>query len=76
MTRSAKKSALKKFGQRIAAIRKTKGLSQEKCALQVGFERAYMGKLERGERDIRLTNLIKLAKGLGVSVQSLVKDML
>ena len=71
MSTPQRKDILKRFGKRVAEIRKSKGLSQEKCALQIGFERAYMGKLERGERDIRLTTLVRLAKGLGVSLSSL-----
>ena len=76
MSTPQRKDTLKRFGRRIAELRKRKGLSQEKCALQVGFERAYMGKLERGERDLRLTTLIKLARGLGVSLRSLLKGIL
>lgn len=55
------------FGQRLAAIRRSKGWSQEKLALESGMARSYVGGVERGQRNIALVNICKLAETLGIS---------
>lgn len=55
------------FGHRIAALRKAKGWSQEKLALESGISRSYLGGVERGQRNIALVNICKLAEALQVS---------
>lgn len=57
---------LKDFGLRLAEIRKQKGLSQEKLALESGIARSYLSGVERGKRNIALINIHKLADVLGV----------
>jgi len=54
------------FGQRLAQIRKAKGLSQERLALESGLARSYLGGVERGQRNIVLLNIHRLAEALGV----------
>jgi transcriptional regulator with XRE-family HTH domain len=54
------------FGTRLAALRKNKGWSQEKLALESGIARSYLGGVERGKRNIALLNICKLADTLGV----------
>jgi len=58
---------LKKFGQRIAEVRKQQGYSQEKLALESGLARSYMSSVERGQRNISLLNIYKIAETLRVS---------
>lgn len=53
------------FGRRLAEIRRTKGWSQEKLALESGLARSYLGGVERGQRNIALVNICKLAEALG-----------
>ena len=48
-------------------------MSQEKLALQAGLDRTYVGGVERGERNIALINIAKLAMALQVSVADLFK---
>ena len=53
------------FGERLREIRKKKGISQESLALVCDLDRAYIGGVERGERNISLVNICKIARGLG-----------
>lgn len=59
------------FGKKIQSIRKQLGLSQEELAYKVGFHRTYVGMIERGERNITLNNLKKLATALGLEIKDL-----
>lgn len=56
----------KLFGQHLAGLRKAQGWSQEKLALESGIARSYLGGVERGQRNIALVNICKLAQTLDV----------
>ena len=58
---------LKLFGQRLVKLRKERGLSQERLALESGLARSYIGGIERGQRNIALVNICVLAETLGVA---------
>jgi transcriptional regulator with XRE-family HTH domain len=60
-----------RFGKRLAACRKQRGWSQEKLALESGIARSYLGGVERGQRNIALLNICRLAETLGISVAKL-----
>jgi transcriptional regulator with XRE-family HTH domain len=45
-------------------LRKDKGWSQEQLALQSGLARSYLGGVERGQRNIALENIVRLARTL------------
>jgi transcriptional regulator with XRE-family HTH domain len=62
---------LKKFGNKIREIRKEKGISQEELAFRAGLHRTYIGMIERGEKNITLKNIEKLAVALSVSLKEL-----
>lgn len=62
---------LKKFGRRIRKLRKEAGLSQEELGFQANLHRTYIGAIERGEQNVSLKNIKKLAKTLKVSVSAL-----
>ena len=66
---------LQSVGERIRDIRKTKGLSQEQLGERAGFHFSYIGGLERGERNISLTNLVKVAQSLNIPLQELFVDL-
>lgn len=68
---AADKKYLKAFGSHVRALRKAAGFSQEDFALEIGLDRTYMGGVERGERNLALLNLRKIAKGLKISVSQL-----
>lgn len=57
----------KQFGRRLADLRKSLGWSQERLANESGIARSYLGGVERGQRNIALVNICKLAYTLGVS---------
>lgn len=58
---------LTRFGARIREIRTERGLTQEELAAQAGLHWTYIGQIERGERNLSLKNVLKLARGLGVA---------
>ena len=61
-------------GFNIRRIREERGLSQEELAALAGLHRAYVGQIERGEKNIGLKNLEKIAKALKIGIKVLVSD--
>lgn len=61
----------KHFGERVRDLRKRKGLSQESLALACDLDRTYIGGVERGERNISLLNIYKIATALDVPAKEL-----
>lgn len=61
-------SILKLVGSKIRDVRKQKGWSQEMLGEKAGFHFSYIGGVERGEKNISLLNLEKIATALGVKV--------
>jgi len=53
-------------GRNLRAYREAQGLSQEAFADLVGVHRTYMGGLERGERNLTLRSLERIAERIGV----------
>ena len=58
-------------GFNIRRIREERDLSQEELAVLAGLHRAYIGQIERGEKNIGLKNLEIIAKALDVSIKVL-----
>jgi transcriptional regulator with XRE-family HTH domain len=56
--------SLKRLGDAVRAARKAKGMSQEALADAAGIDRSHMGKIERGERNVTLLNLTRIAKAM------------
>lgn len=59
------------FGIRVRELRKERGYSQEAFADECGLHRTYVGAIERGERNVALDNIAKIAKALKVDVAKL-----
>lgn len=62
-----------RFGMRLRRLRRERGWSQERLAHIVGLDRSYVGGVERGERNVSLTNICLLARGLGISPAELMR---
>lgn len=65
----------KVFGIRLRKRRQSLGLSQEGLAEQCRLHRTYVGSIERGERNISLQNIVKLARALDTTPSSLLKGI-
>lgn len=61
-------------GRNIRRLRRERGLSQEDLAAEIGVHRTYMGGVERGERNLTLRSLERLAERLGVSPVGLLEE--
>lgn len=61
---SSEQKILKQVGSKIRALRNETGLSQEDFAKKVDLDRTYISDMERGERNVSVLNLFKVAKGL------------
>ena len=59
------------FGKRIRQLRTERKLSQEELSFQTGFHRTYIGMIERGERNISLSNIGVFAATFELSVSEL-----
>lgn len=67
MARRDRDPELARFGARIREIRTERGLTQEELADRASLHWTYVGQIERGERNLSLKNVLKLARGLGVA---------
>ena len=61
----------KQFGKRLRELRKKVSISQEELGFRAGLHRTYIGAIERGEQNISVDNIHKLAKALKVSIKEL-----
>ncbi|MBE3039266.1 MAG: helix-turn-helix transcriptional regulator [Chloroflexi bacterium] len=55
-------------------IRRTRGMSQEQLALAANMDRSFVSGLERGEFNVSLLALVKLARVLGVPLGQFIDD--
>ncbi|MHB0867738.1 MAG: helix-turn-helix domain-containing protein [Thermoleophilia bacterium] len=67
-------SIKKSFGLAIRERRLQMGVSQEAFAEIVGIHRTYIGSVERGERNISLDNIVRIAEALGITPSDLLAD--
>ncbi|MCV7329490.1 helix-turn-helix domain-containing protein [Mycobacterium cookii] len=63
------------FGERVRNRRTELGLSQEAAAVCCGIHWTQLGKVERGQRSLRLENIIKIADGLDIDAGELVSGL-
>lgn len=73
MAAASIETILAEFGARLRELRHNARLTQEALALNSGIDRSYVGQVERGERNISLENIVKLANGLGVAPYKLLE---
>ncbi len=64
----------KKFGKKIKALRVEKGWSQEKLALTADLDRTYIPSIEKGERNVSITVIEKIAKAFSIKIKTLFEE--
>ena len=67
-------SVMQAFGVRVQEVRLKRGLSQERLAEICDLHRTAIGRIERGETNITLVNICKIAHGLGVPPAALLSE--
>lgn len=58
----------------VRQLRLEKGLSQEELAFSCGLHRTYIGSVERGERNLSLENIVRIAEALDATAAELLKS--
>ena len=61
------------WGGRIRKLRKMKGLTQGELAEKADLHWKFIGEVERGDSDIKLGNIARIAKGLGIELNELLE---
>ena len=59
------------FGKRIRELRDHQAITQDELAHRAGMDRSYVGQIERGEKNITIRNIYKLAEALGIRASEL-----
>ena len=69
------KQLLKRFGETVKQARNSKGLSQEKLALDTGLDLTTINEIEKGHRSPKLVTVCKIAKGLELKPAKLLENL-
>jgi transcriptional regulator with XRE-family HTH domain len=75
MPETARRELLTAFGAALRALRRERGWSQEEFADRIGLHRTYIGDVERGERNVSLVNIGRIAEALEVSLSALMTEV-
>jgi transcriptional regulator with XRE-family HTH domain len=75
MKQLSRSDILKRFGETLREYRHKAELSQEKLAAKAGIDRTYVGGAERGERNLALVNIVRLAEALGIRPAQLLEGL-
>lgn len=75
MARQSEAKQLKALGNRIAIVRRERGVTQEQLAEQTGFTVITIGYIEQGRRSPRVATLFKIAECLKVPIEELFKGL-
>ena len=70
---SSKHAELIEFGKAVRSTRLEMGISQESLAELAGIDRSYMGGIERGEHNLALINIKRIANALKIPISSVMK---
>ena len=65
---------LQRFGQQVRNLRQRKAMSQEELAARAGVHRTYIGMIERGEKNVTIISMMKIATALDIEISELLKD--
>lgn len=74
MDKGEQKEVQRRFGARLRRLRKERGLSQEAVALTSDLDRSYLGAIERGERNVSLVNIHRIARALQIEAAELFRE--
>jgi len=74
LSRNRQDPALISLGEAIRRIRLSKGISQEKLALLAEVDRSYVGRVERGDNNVAVLTLARLAQALEMSIAKLMQE--
>ena len=69
------KEILRQLGQRLKEKRKTANLTQAQLAELAGVSTNFIGMVERGERNIKYTNIYKIISALEITIEEFFKKM-
>ncbi|MBI1370341.1 MAG: helix-turn-helix domain-containing protein [Planctomycetes bacterium] len=69
----SKQVILQKFGSVVRHQRELRGWSQERLAAECKLQRTYIGSVERGERNITLANILRIAQSLEIRASELLE---
>lgn len=72
--RPSREQLRQRLGQAIRSRRELEGLSQEALGDMAGLHRTYIGSVERGERNISLESIVRIAQALGTNAGDLLKQ--
>jgi transcriptional regulator with XRE-family HTH domain len=67
----AKHPKLLAVGEAVRALRKQRDVSQEALALLTQIDRSYMGAIERGDQNVGVMHLVRIAEALEISVEEI-----
>ncbi|MCW5588081.1 MAG: helix-turn-helix transcriptional regulator [Legionellales bacterium] len=70
-----KRKELIVIGKNIRTLRKAAGFSQENFAIHIDMGRSFYGRIERGEQNISVLNLIKIALALDVEIAQILPTL-
>jgi len=74
LSRNRQDVVLVALGAAIKRIRLSKEISQERLALLAEVDRSYVGRVERGDNNVAILTLTRLAKALNISISELMKE--
>jgi transcriptional regulator with XRE-family HTH domain len=74
LSRNRQDPVLVSLGEAIRRIRLSKDISQEKLALLADVDRSYVGRVERGDNNVAVLTLVRLANALDISIARLMKE--
>lgn len=63
------------FGKKVQSLRHELNFSQEELAAKAGLHRTYIGMIERGEKNITLTNILKVSSALNTNASKLLENI-
>lgn len=67
--------SIRRFGEKMRALRQQKGISQRRLAEELGFgDQAFIHRLETGEKRPNVEHVLRVSEYFGVSIDALVKD--